>query len=112
MGMAADEFLIDGLKRIADIEVPGFLGHLGEEDHLEEQVSEFLCQAVPILGIDRVHDFIRFFKKIRLDGLESLLAIPWAASGGAEPLHNLDQPRKTGHRRGFGIVGKHGEASV
>src|SRR5207247_10535954 len=51
-------------------------------------------QFPPIARIDRIHDLISFFEKIRLDGVEGLLAIPGTTTGRPKTGHQVDQRLK------------------
>ena len=94
--MAANQLAVDGEERIGDIEAAFFGGHLREEDGLQQEIAQFVGEAVPIAGVDGVHHFIGFFEEIRLDGVEVLFAIPRAAAGRAQPRHDFDQTREAG----------------
>ena len=97
--MAAHQLAVDGEQRIRDIEAAFFGGHLREEHGLQQQVAEFVGEALPVAGVDGVHHFIGFFEEIGLDGVEVLFAIPGAATGGAEARHDFNQTREGGSGR-------------
>ena len=103
MRMPPDQLAVDSLDRIGYVKMPGFFRHLRKEDHLEQQVAEFVRQAVPIARVDRVHDLIGLFEQVGLDGVEGLFAIPGAAVRGAQAGHDFDQPREAG--RGGRLIG-------
>ena len=111
MRMPADQFAVDRLQRIRDIEAAVFGRHLREEHRLQQQIAQFFRQPLPIPRVDRVHHFVGFFEQVRLDGVEVLFAIPRAAAGRAQPRHDLDQPRERGSSRQFGLSVGHEEIS-
>ena len=43
--MAADQFRIDGVKRIGDVEAAFFSGHLREEHGLKQQIAQFFGEV-------------------------------------------------------------------
>jgi len=94
--VAAHQFAVDRQQRVGDIEAAFLGGHLREEHGLEKQVAEFVGEAVPVAGIDRVEHLIGFFEEIGLDGVEVLFAIPRAAAGGSQARHDLDQAGEGG----------------
>jgi hypothetical protein len=76
MRMPADEFCGEHLDHIAEIERAQFFGHAGVEDHLEEEIAQFLLEIGEIVARDGVGDFVGLFERIRRDGREILLEIP------------------------------------
>ncbi len=57
----------------------GFLGHAGVEDHLEQQVSQFIPQILQVAALNGIGDLIGFFDRVGRYGAEVLLDIPGAA---------------------------------
>ena len=88
--VTADELAVEACDDVGDAKVPGFLGHLGVEEDLEEEVAEFVGQVGPVLALDRVEDLVGFFQRVFPDGGEGLFAVPGAATGGAQPGHDGD----------------------
>ena len=73
---------------------PLLLRHAGVEDHLEQQVAEFVLQIREIAALDGVHDLVGFLERVGRDGREILLQIPGAAGPGrAQGRHDLQEPR-------------------
>ena len=94
MRMAPDELSCDGLDHIAEREGPLFLGHAGMENHLEQQIAQFVLQIREIAALDGVHDLIGFLEGVGRNRREILLQIPGAAgSGRAQGRHDLQEPR-------------------
>jgi hypothetical protein len=46
---------------------------------LEQQVTQFIAEALNIIALDRIEDLVRFFNRVRRDRLEALLQVPGAA---------------------------------
>jgi hypothetical protein len=67
---------------------------------LQQQIAKFAGKFVPVAMIDRFENLVSFFQRIRLDRIESLLAIPRAAAGSPQALHNSDRAFETFTRRG------------
>jgi hypothetical protein len=65
------------------------------EEDLEEEIAEFLCEFDVVGGIERVEDFVGFFDEIGAEGGVRLFAVPGAAAGRAEALHDGDGPLET-----------------
>ena len=85
---------------VVEGEMAGFLGHLGVEDDLELQVAELVGERVHVVAGNGVGDLIGFLDRVRRDGRETLLAIPFAtALGVAEAAHDRDQPVDRAFRR-------------
>ena len=92
--MAPDELSRDGLDHVAEREGPLFLGHAGMENHLEQQIAQFVPQIREIAALDGVHDLIGFLEGVGRNRREILLQIPGAAGPGrAQGRHDLQEPR-------------------
>ena len=91
VGMAANHFLIDFADDVGDGEAAFFVGDLGMEKDLEEQVAELFGELGVIGGLERVEDFVGFLDKIRAKSGVSLFAVPGAAPGRAQTRHDGDQ---------------------
>src|SRR5579864_2254229 len=88
MRMAIDEFVREPVEHVVDRESPFFLRHLRVEQHLQEQITKLAAKFIPIAIVDRFEDFISFLKRVWLDGIERLLAVPRAAAGAAQLRHD------------------------
>ena len=58
------------------VNVAGFRGKLGMEDHLQQQVAEFFGQLGRVAGLNRFDDFVGFFDHIFAERLRGLLPVP------------------------------------
>ena len=86
--MPPDELAVQMVQYIGDGEV-AFVGrHLRVEQHLQQQIAEFLFKMRKIAALDGVEDFVCFFERVFADGIEGLFAIPWAAAGRTKPRHD------------------------
>ena len=87
---------------LAYLSVTGFLAngikvlrHVGKaaarvcEGEYKEAGSELLTAAVA--PVDGVEHLVGLFQGVRLDAVESLLAVPRAPAGSAQPRHQIDQ---------------------
>src|SRR2546421_1172182 len=70
----------------------GLRFELRQKDRFEYKITQLLAQRVMIASIDRFEHFIGFLEHERLQGIDSLLAVPRAAAGAAQRRHDLDQP--------------------
>ena len=52
-------------------------------------ISKLAGKFMPVTVVDRFQHFVGFFQRVRLDGIERLLAIPRATAGRAQPFHDL-----------------------
>jgi hypothetical protein len=77
---------------------------LGVEDHLEQEVAEFLGQCRRRSGLERVIDLVRLLEEVLAQRFVGLLLIPWAAVRSSEALADI------GHRPRAGVreFGGHG----
>ena len=92
MRVAADEFFADCVNGGVDGEKALFFGHFSKEDGLQQEVAEFFGQAGPIPLVDGFENFVGFFEKERLDGVEGLFPVPGAPTGRPEARHDGDEP--------------------
>jgi len=102
--MAANELVDHGLQGVGQGEVPGFAAELCNEHRLEDDIAEFLADARPVAFVYGVEQLAGFLEDERAEGGEGLLAVPWAALGTAQHLHDFDESVKvrasrTGHGR-------------
>ena len=77
--VAADEFGVQIGGDVLDGEVAGLRGHLGVEEHLQEQVAELVLQIGPRAALDGVEDLVGLLQGVALDGVEGLFAVPGTA---------------------------------
>ena len=90
MRVAANQFFVDFADDVGDVETAFFMGDLGVEEDLEEEIAEFVGEFGVVGGIERVEDFVGFFDEIGAEGGVSLFAVPGAAVGRAETGHDGD----------------------
>ncbi len=81
LGGKAIENVVDGKRRL-------LLRDLRVKEHLQQQVTKFPGEFGPVTIVDGFQNFVGFFQRVRLDGVESLFLIPRTAPGGAEALHD------------------------
>ena len=107
MRVAPNQLLIDGVEGVPDVKKLLFGGNLGVENCLQHEIAQFRAQFIPILAVDRIQHLIGFFQGVLFDRVESLLAIPRAATRSSQPPHDVDQPLELrthvvfGHLRGI-----------
>ncbi len=92
--MAANQLLVDGVERIADSEEILLIGHLRIEYRLQHEIAQLFGEARIIAPVDGIDHLIGLFKRVWLDGVEGLFAVPRTAIGCAQALHDLDQSLK------------------
>ena len=83
MRMAADELVADGGDDVGEGENPLLLRHARMEDHLKQQIAEFVPQFVEIAALDGVGHLIGLLDRIGRDGAEILFEIPGTAGSAA-----------------------------
>ena len=88
--MAINQLRRKAIKHVVYGEIAGLFRHLGIEKHLEKEVSQFARELIPITIVDRFVDFVSFFVRVRLDGIEGLLAIPGTPTWRAQAGHYLN----------------------
>ena len=66
------------------------LGHFRIEEDLQQQVAELAGEFAPVAIVNGLDDLVSLFQRIRLDGIEGLLAIPGAAPRSPQALHDGD----------------------
>ena len=89
-----DELFVDGAHDVPDGELAGLLGDPRLEDHLQQQVAEFLADLALVALLDRADDLVGLLDDVGLERLGGLLAVPRAAVGRAQPRHQLDEGRE------------------
>jgi hypothetical protein len=80
------------LEQVGHRELGQLLGEPRVEDHLKEQIPEFLAQVRAPTGLDRLQDFISFFDQVGLEGRSRLLTIPGAAVWSTQAHHDVKEP--------------------
>src|SRR6266508_4159608 len=100
----ADQLLGDGARDPVDVELPGVLGDLGVEHHLQEQVAQLLAQVVGTgraraLLLDRVEDLVDLLHQVAGEARVGLLGVPGAAAGAAQAGLGRDQVEQGGALR-------------
>ena len=90
--MAADHLVRNGFAHAVDIEPALLASDPGHEHDLEEEVPELLAELVRVAGGDRIHDLVGLLEKVGSEGVEGLLAVPRAAPGVAQTVHDGNEP--------------------
>ena len=86
--MPPDQLAVQMPQHIDDREVAGLVPHLRVEQHLQQQVAQFLRQVRPVLALDRVQYLVGFLQRVPADGGKALLAVPRASARRAQPRHD------------------------
>jgi len=103
--MASDHLRRDPLDHLSDSE-PRFFGcDLAVKHYLKQQVSKLAYELLVVALIYSFHDFISFFEEHWLEAFVSLLTIPWAAAGRAQPGDQLDEPGEFFASAFWGLLG-------
>jgi hypothetical protein len=89
MRMAIDQFGREPVNHIVNREQRLFSRHLCIKQHLQQQISKLAGKFMPVTVVNRFQHFVGFFQRVRLDGIERLLAIPRATAGRAQPFHDF-----------------------
>ena len=78
--------------------------HLRVEDGLQQKVAQLFGELAPVAPVDGVEHLVGLFERVRLDGVEGLLAVPRTAAGRAQARHQIHQLLKLvsrcSHREG------------
>ena len=88
MRMAANEFFGDAPGYLLEIKRAALAGQLAVENHLQQQIAQFLGHFLIVARLDRVHQFVDFLDGVKAEGHVVLLAVPGAALRGTEPGHD------------------------
>ena len=91
MRMTPLQLVADGSRRRLEIEGAALARDLCMKHHLKQQVPELVLEMREILALDGVGDLIGFLDGVGGDARECLLAVPRAAVGRAQPLHDREQ---------------------
>ena len=94
VGMAAHELINNALDDIVDGERALASPNRSMKNDLHEQVAELLAVIVGGSTIERLDDLERLFDEVGLKAVERLLAVPWAAIGGEQLVHDVDELSK------------------
>src|SRR5262245_2838774 len=97
--MASHELFGETLDDVAKLEGPLLLRHAGMEDHLEEEVTQFIAQVVEIAPRNGVGHLVSLLDGVRRDRVKGLLQVPGTAGAGrAQRRHDLEQPGDVARR--------------
>ena len=88
MRVTANQLAIQLVEHFGDSEVTLVCGHLRIEQHLQQQVAEFLGKVRKVTALNGVEDLIDFFERVFADGIEGLFAVPGAAARCAQSRHD------------------------
>lgn len=101
MGVASDHLVCNGIRHVIESEMIFFFGHAGMEDHLQQQVTQFVTKLCHVAMLDRICDFIGFFDSVWCDRLKILFQIPRTTAVGVAKLgHDVDKTISIpGHER-------------
>src|SRR5437870_8415142 len=91
MRMPAHQLVGDFLDDGVDVEPAGFYSKMGMKDNMEKQVAQFFGESVEVVVLDRLEYFVYFFDQHRLQRIEILLLVPWAAVGAPQRRHDFDK---------------------
>jgi hypothetical protein len=83
--VAADDLVADPLLDVGHVEGASLGGQLGVEDDLQVEIAELIRQVWSGAAVERVVDLVGLFEQMLLERRVSLLAIPRAAVGTAQP---------------------------
>src|SRR5262245_63203327 len=113
MRMAPHELLPNGINRVADRKLAGFLADLREEHGLIEVIAQLLPELLRVARVDRLEHFIRFLEHEWTQRRLCLLTVPGAAAGRAERAHDGDElvellARRFCRRRTLNVRSGHG----
>ena len=97
--MSANQFAIQVVEHICNREVAVVGRHLGIEQNLQQQIAQLFGQVRPVAPLNGVEDLVGLLQRVLANGIEGLLAVPWAAAGCPQPRHDshrlLKQSRRT-----------------
>ena len=89
MGMAENQFGIERIGHIADIESTLLARNLGIEYDVEQDIAQLFFDVGHIFGKNSIAQFVHLLDGIGAKTLKGLLAIPWAFY--AEPVERIEQ---------------------
>ena len=89
MRVAADDLVVDAFDHLVDVEFAIFIGNLGMQGDLEQQVAELLAHMRRVIRIQGSQGFVGLFEQVGAQGLVVLFPIPGAAIGGTQVGNDL-----------------------
>src|ERR1017187_1989462 len=89
--MTADEFFHEHAADFLEIKRAALARELAVENHLQQQIAEFLGHLVIVARLDGVNQFINLLDGMAAQRHVALLAVPRTARGRAQPRHDLQQ---------------------
>jgi hypothetical protein len=95
MRVAANEFGVQALDYAVEGKPAFLFGQPRIEDHLKEQVTQFVFERGKVPGVDRVDNFVSLFQKQPLKGIVALGTIPGTPLRAAQMRYQFDQLAKT-----------------
>ena len=90
--VAMDELVADALHDRVDIERALAAPDRGLKHDLHQKIAELLAVTVDVVARERVEDLVGFFDEERAQRVERLLAVPRAAIGSEQAVHDFDEP--------------------
>lgn len=98
--VAADHFVVDFADDVGDGEAFFFVGDLGVEEDLEEEVAKFFGKLGVVGGVESVEDLVSLFDEVGAKSGVSLFTIPRAAARSAKASHDHDELLEIGANAG------------
>src|SRR5262249_10248498 len=68
-----------------------FFGKAAIENYLEKKVAQLFFEPAVVAGVDGVNHLVRFLQEQALNGIVVLGAVPWAALGAAQAIHEFNE---------------------
>ena len=91
MRMAPAKLVANRPCRRFEIEGAALARDLRVKYDLKQKIAELVLEVHEILALDGIGDLVGFLDRVRRDARKGLLAVPRAAIGGAQPLHDGEQ---------------------
>ncbi len=92
VGVPANELVGDGARDVVEVEGAFLFGHARVEDHLQQEIAQFLAKCVAVAALDGVGYLVGFLNGVGRNRAEILLDVPRAALGRMAQLrHDRDQ---------------------
>ena len=88
--MTVHELVGNGFRDGIEVELAGFIGHLGVKHNLQKQVAELVTEIGGL--VHRVEHFVAFFDKVGPERAVSLFAVPGTTVGAAQARHDAEEP--------------------
>jgi hypothetical protein len=89
VGMTPDQLVIDAPGHVIEIEVAPLIGQLGMEDHLQQDIAQFLAHVLHIIAVNGVQQLAGLVDERLTQGLVGLLAVPGASIRSPQAGHGL-----------------------